>query len=101
MQQIGISLKKMDPAWRTAIVVFLIARIALTIWMWGVRQVYSTPLLPDPVLRPYVGVAVEQNPWLEVWQRWDTLHYQAIAERGYEAFKGALFVPPLYPFLNE
>lgn len=42
---------------------------------------------------------METNPWLEPWQRWDTLHYQAIAERGYGAFDSALFVPPMYPCL--
>ncbi len=88
-----------DPAWRTAIFLFVVLRVFLTLWMWGVRQVIDLPLPPHPVLRPHVGVEVETNPWLEPWQRWDTLHYQAIAERGYSAFDTALFVPPLYPFL--
>jgi len=82
-----------------AAVVFVVARIVLSIWVWSVRQAYPVPLPPDPVLRPYLGVAVETDPWLEAWQRWDTLHYQAIAERGYTAFDSALFVPPLYPLL--
>jgi hypothetical protein len=43
--------------------------------------------------------AVETNPWLEPWQSWDTLHCQAIAERGFAAFDSALYVPPLYPGL--
>jgi hypothetical protein len=67
--------------------------------MWGVRQVFRQPIFPDPVLRPYLGVKIETNPWLEPWQRWDALHYQAIAERGYQAFGGAVFTPPLYPLL--
>jgi hypothetical protein len=71
----------------------------MTVWMWLVRQVISDPISPDPILRPYLGVRVETNTWLEPWQRWDTLHYQAIAERGYDAFEGALFTPPLYPGL--
>lgn len=77
--------------------IFLAVRVALTLWMWAVRQVIAEPLPPDPVLRPYLGVAMEIHPLLEPWQRWDTLHYQAIAERGYGAFGGALFSPPLYP----
>jgi hypothetical protein len=44
-------------------------------------------------------VTIEENPWLEPWQRWDTLHYQAISERGYTAFDSAAFAPPLYPLL--
>ncbi len=66
--------------------------------MWAVRSLYPDPLPPDAALRPYLGVTPETNPWLEPWQRWDTLHYQAIAERGYEAFDIALFVPPLLPW---
>jgi Gpi18-like mannosyltransferase len=46
-----------------------------------------------------VGVEVSASPLLEPWQRWDTLHYQAIAERGYDAFVVALFTPPLFPGL--
>jgi hypothetical protein len=74
-------------------------RVTLSLWMWGVRQVFHQPISPDPVLRPYLGVAQETNPWLEPWQRWDALHYQAIAERGYGAYAVALFTPPLYPGL--
>lgn len=89
-----------DPALRTALGVFIGVRLALGLWLPFVRQVvYNAPLPPDPVARPYKGVAVETNPWLEAWQRWDTLHYQAIAERGYSAFDSALFAPPLYPLL--
>ena len=88
-----------DRAWRFAIAVFLITRLGISLWMWGVRQVIPLTLTPDPVLRPYLGVMTERNPWLEVWQRWDSLHYQAIAERGYKAFDSALFVPPLFPGL--
>jgi hypothetical protein len=76
---------------------FLSVRIGLTVWMWAVRVLYPDPLPPDVALRPYLGVTPETNPWLEPWQRWDTLHYQAIAERGYGAFDIALFVPPLLP----
>jgi hypothetical protein len=88
-----------DPALKTAFVMFLVLRVVLSVWMWGVRQAFPQDLPPDPKFRPYYGVSIEQNPWLEPWQRWDTLHYQAIAERGYLAFDRALFAPPLYPFL--
>jgi hypothetical protein len=81
--------------------IFLFFRLITLLWMWGVRQVISLPIYPHPILRPYLGVAIEQNPWLEPWQRWDTLHYQAIADRGYAAFDSALFVPPLYPYLMK
>ena len=84
---------------REVLPIFLMLRVGLSLWMFLVRQIFSQPIPPDPLARPYLGVAVEKNPWLEPWQRWDTLHYQAIAERGYAAFDSALFVPPLFPGL--
>jgi Gpi18-like mannosyltransferase len=84
---------------KTVLPVYALIRILMTLWMWSVRQVISDPISPDPILRPYLGVEIEASAWLEPWQRWDTLHYQAIAERGYAAFEGALFTPPLYPSL--
>jgi Gpi18-like mannosyltransferase len=86
-------------AWRYALLLFLVLRLSLSVWMWGVRQVFHQPISPDPVLRPYFDVKIETNPWLEPWQRWDAIHYQAIAEQGYLAFGGAVFTPPLYPLL--
>ncbi len=78
--------------------IFLIVTFGLTAWMRLIRQAF--PDLP-PTITPahYQGVIAETNPWLEPWQRWDTLHYQAIAERGYTAFETAYFTPPLFPYL--
>ncbi len=91
-----------DPAVRVGLAAFLGLRIVTALWAVAARQlVHPAPFVPDPVLRPYLGVAVETNPLLEPWQRWDTLHYQAIAERGYGAFDSALFTPPLYPALIQ
>jgi Gpi18-like mannosyltransferase len=67
--------------------------------MWLVRRLLPFDLSPDLVFRPYMGVVPESNSWLEVWQRWDVLHYQAIAERGYSAFSTSLFTTPLFPLL--
>ncbi len=77
---------------------FLVIRILLSVWMWGVRQAF--PNVPANVTpKMYMGVPVETVPWLEPWQRWDTPQYQAIALGGYTAFDTALFTPPLFPFL--
>jgi hypothetical protein len=80
------------------LVLFLVMRILLNVWMWGIRQGFPyNPASITPVM--YKNVPIEPISWLEPWQRWDTLHYQAIALRGYEAFDTALFTPPLFPFL--
>lgn len=81
------------------LLVFVLTVPILWGWMYLVRQLLPVNTSPDPVLRPYMGVRPEAIPWLEVWQRWDVLHYQAIAERGYAAFDTSLFTPPLYPLL--
>lgn len=49
---------------------------------------------------PYRGVTAEPNPLLGMWQRFDVLWYQAIAERGYGATAGDIHFPPLYPALQ-
>jgi hypothetical protein len=82
------------------VVIFAAVHIILNVWMWGVAYVFPSAT-PEGLLNLYKGVAVETSPWLEPWQRWDTPQYQAIAERGYEAFDTALFTPPLYPFLMK
>lgn len=81
------------------IIVFTSIWLALWGWMRLIKWIYRGDTSPNNILRPYMGVAPEANAWLEVWQRWDVLHYQAIAERGYTAFDTALFTPPLYPVL--
>ncbi|MEW5941632.1 MAG: mannosyltransferase family protein, partial [Chloroflexota bacterium] len=78
--------------------VFLAMSAILAVWMWGVRRAFPVPP-PESQDDLYKGIPRETNPWLEPWQRWDTPHYQAIAERGYSAFDTALFTPPLYPLL--
>lgn len=87
------------PAWAKALFIYL--GVFLTLWsvMWVAREIYPGSLSPDEIYRPYMGVMPEKNQWLAPWQRWDTLQYQAIAERGYLSFENSLFVPPLYPFL--
>ncbi|NJN79539.1 MAG: hypothetical protein HC797_03205, partial [Anaerolineales bacterium] len=79
--------------------VFTLMWLFLWAWMRFVKWIYRGDTSPDGVLRPYMGITPETNTWLEVWQRWDALHYQAIAERGYSAFETSFFTPPLYPFL--
>lgn len=95
LQNAGIRFKNIS----YPLITFLIGFLTLSAWMRFVRWLIPLDISPDPVLRPYIGVPPETNPWLAMWQRWDTLHYQAIAERGYAAFDTSLFTPPLYPFL--
>jgi hypothetical protein len=51
-------------------------------------------------LYPYRGVAPETG-WFGLWQRFDVLWYQAIAQYGYGANAGDIHFPPLYPLLER
>lgn len=76
--------------------IFLVVEAFLLTWAWGMRRLVPN-YYPEGATELYQGVAQQTNPWLEPWQRWDTMHYQAIAERGYTAFEMAYY--PLYPSL--
>lgn len=76
---------------------FIVERFGLLIWMYFIRIIL--PISIDQSNLRLMHVPIEVNPWLEPWQRWDTIHYQAISIYGYKAFDSALFTPPLYPFL--
>jgi len=78
---------------------FIVIRVGLLLFAPLARMLYPGAFDPHPVIRPYLGVAPVTNLWLEPWQRWDTLHFQVIAERGYGAYDTSLFSPFLYPLL--
>lgn|GEM_PF-349978 len=67
---------------------------------WAGTQLATAAYTAEEVF-PYRGVAAETNPLLGVWQRFDVLWYQAIAERGYGATPGDIHFPPLYPLLEN
>ncbi|WP_303774318.1 hypothetical protein [Anaerolinea thermophila] len=64
-------------------------------WVWRIR-----PLPPPVGMRFYEGLEPVVQGWrgalFGVWQRWDTIFYQIIAEQGYSVQKVSLFFP-LYP----
>ena len=88
-----------SPGVRWCVFLFLGLRLGLAGFALVARATHSGPFIPDPVLRPYAGVESSTDPLLEPWQRWDTLYYQALAERGYSAFESSSFAPPIYPML--
>jgi hypothetical protein len=81
------------------VLVFLFLVAALYLWMQGIQRFFPPAEHIEGFLSVNKNFKQETNPWIEPWQRWDTLHYQAIAENGYSAFDTALFTPPIYPLL--
>jgi Gpi18-like mannosyltransferase len=84
--------------WQFPLMIFLITLIGLWGWMLIVRKIIFGNLSFDGVTHPYLGIQPEKNMLLEVWQRWDVLHYQWIATNGYSKTNLEPF-GPLYPML--
>jgi hypothetical protein len=88
----------------TALALFLVARVILTGLGIALWQTGLVPREPDAITRPYFGVPPVAEGWrgalLGVWQRFDAIHYQRIAEGGYSAEELTVF-PPLYPWLEK
>jgi hypothetical protein len=91
-----------DKAVRWALVVFLTVRIALSALA---AIVITVRPLPEGAHEAYIsslGLRPVQNPaeklLLEVWQRWDAVHYQRIATQGYTDEESSAF-SPLFPSL--
>jgi Gpi18-like mannosyltransferase len=87
-----------SPDWRFCIILFLGLRFGLWGWMLLVRSIVTGNQPFDQTLHPYLGITPESNLLLEVWQRWDVLHYQLIAANGYNNSALEPF-GPLYPML--
>jgi len=84
--------------WRFPVILFFVFRLGLWGWMVLVRTLIPLDISPDEIVRPYLGIAPERITLLEVWQRWDVLHYQSIALNGYDAQNLEPFAP-IYPLL--
>lgn len=78
---------------------FFVMWVFLWGWMLIVRKIIfrNSSLFEESTL-PYFGVPPEKNILLEIWQRWDVLHYQWIAIYGYNKTNLEPF-GPLYPLL--
>ncbi len=87
---------------RRAVVLYLAARIVLSLWAALVLKLVPADTGPAPE-RPYFGI-VPLNEGLSglllgPWQRFDTLHYIALALEGYRPNSSHSVFPPLYPWL--
>lgn len=92
-------LKFQSKEWQYPLTVFFVMWVFLWGWMLIVRKIIfrNSSLFEESTL-PYLGVPPEKNILLEIWQRWDVLHYQWIAIHGYNKTNLEPF-GPLYPLL--
>ena len=92
-----------DPALRHALSLFVVVRVAFSLWTALVLVITHAPTGPDDVLRPYQGVEPISGGAAElllgVWQRFDTLWYVRIAAQGYAPDDPSTVYFPLYPLL--
>ena len=88
----------MDPAWRAALLDWAALRVGLSVWgAW----IWFQQLMPTSGFFYFAIVPVLdgwQGALLGMWQRWDSIHYQAIAEHFYTANDLSAFFP-VYPLL--
>jgi Dolichyl-phosphate-mannose-protein mannosyltransferase len=94
VQNRGLGLLRGD-----AFLIFLWSRIA--IWIAALLA----PVVFDPNRGPYAArldvprLTHDLGPVTDVWARWDSVPYLAIAEHGYGGVKGSPAFYPLYPWL--
>jgi hypothetical protein len=98
MEKESEPLKLHSREWKYPLVIFFVTWIALWGWMLIVRKIITGNLSFNGGAYPYLGIPPEKNMLLEVWQRWDVLHYQWIAVHGYNKTNLEPF-GPLYPML--
>lgn len=88
------------PGLTRLLVIFIVMRMALSVWAIVILIMNPIPSEPDEVLRPYLGEPPLTEGWpgwlLGPWQRFDTMRYLRIAREGYAHEEDSVF-PPLYP----
>ncbi len=91
----------LDPAWRAALWHGAAARLGLALWA---AWIWLQGLMPVTAGSFYFTVAPLLDGWqgalLGMWQRWDGIYYQAIAETFYSTERLTAFFPA-YPLLGR
>lgn len=89
--------------WNFILFPFLAVRAVLLLFAWLATYLTPNPSYPDYTLRGYYLVPY---PYIDMWTKWDALHYFSIVKRGYivpEGFPNSsynnLVFFPLYPSL--
>jgi hypothetical protein len=96
----GANSWRLPTEWKFALAVWLATRLALTL-LGGLLFFNSLPFVESNQKYYYNIQPVTyraEGPLLGIWQRWDGIHYQRIAEYGYYTEDLSAFFP-LYPLL--
>lgn len=93
--------QRLDPAWQAALPAWLAGRLGLSLWAgW----IWLQQLMPDTGGEFYREVTPLLQGWqgalLGMWQRWDSIYYQMLAEQFYTSAKTSVFFPA-YPVLGR
>lgn len=93
---------QLPESWRFCLPLWAVLRVAtslLTVFIWKLRLMpteYDYWAYRD--LQPVVNGV--EGALLGMWQRWDGIHYQTIAQSGYSTAEVTVFFP-LYPYLSR
>lgn len=95
------AINKIPSAWRWALILWISGRIMLSVWGYFVWTSSFVPPIQQNYFYYHVQPVLEsgRGAWLGVWQRWDGVHYQQIAENGYHDIQESSAFFPLYPLL--
>lgn len=94
------------PEWRYPLLMVLVMRVALTLWLAAFWLLIDPVFPPPEVWRANKFILIDPQPslagrmFIDVWLRWDAVHFINIAQKGYQALDvttGAFF--PGYPIL--
>ncbi len=92
---------RLDPAWQAALPAWLAGRLGYSLWAYWI---WLQQLMPVTSGEYYRDVPPLLEGWsgalLGMWQRWDSIYYQMIAEQFYTSAKVSVFFPA-YPILGR
>jgi hypothetical protein len=98
----GVKKLVQAPGVQRASLLFIVARIFLSLWAILSLAINPLPAVADEIVRPYLGEPpIEKGIaglLLGPWQRFDTQRYMHLASHGYVNEENSVF-PPLYPLM--
>lgn len=91
---------RLDPGWQLAIYLLVTMRIGLELFGFLSTRLLNTNVIGGEHINLLITNGQPWSQLLSLWQRWDALWYQYIAENGYHAGDGSVHFQPLYSLLS-
>jgi hypothetical protein len=94
--------QRLSPSWRRTLVAYFGLRILSSLWFWLIQVMGLTQAVSGPPALQGVQIVTTgfRGFFIDVWLRWDSVHYLRIAQPGYAGDVRSGFFP-LYPLLGR